>query len=544
MILRLRSQILVAAVAAFCSVGAAVDGTHKSIPWASKSYTLLARQMPLREALESFGVSEGIPVISSPGVRGTLAGDFKDLPPSEFLDKVAALHSLVWYYDGSAIHVSAVNEVVSRFVELRHIKVAEVSKMMISLGVDDPRYPLKAASEGGILMLSGPPRYVAVVSELIARAETQREAHASTAVETRVIPLKHTWADDVNFSVEGIESQATVRGVARMLEEIMASARQSPKVVEAGVTNSVTDGAMAQGFVPVIRPDNRLNAVIIRDRVSQLPVYERLVAELDRPEKLVEIQVTTLEMSETDALDWQLSLRADAVRNNISSAAGQETLNLADAARLATRGLAGAITYLGDDVKVSASLSAVREKGKARSISRSSILTLNNMSAAMSDMESCHARIVGKEVAELKEVTAGTRMQVKPRIVEEGVTNGARRVWLTLKLEDGGFEAVSVDAMPMTRTATLETHAAVEEGGSILLAGYLRKIKEDAHWGIPYLRDIPGIGWFFGGKTERDDTVRRLFILTPHIIDAEAVNVLPAQAVRQSDTSRPLSGIL
>ena len=61
---------------------------------------------------------------------------------------------------------------------------------------------------------------------------------------------------------------------------------------------------------------------------------------------------------------------------------------------------------------------------------------------------------------------------------------------------------------------------------------------EDAHWGIPYLRDIPGIGWLFGGKTERDDTVRRLFILTPHIIDAEAANVLPAQAVRQDDTSR------
>ena len=243
-------------------------------------------------------------------------------------------------------------------------------------------------------------------------------------------------------------------------------------------------------------------------------------------------------MSETDALDWQLSLKADAVRNNISGAAGQETLNLMDAARLATRGLAGAITYLGDEIKVSASLSAVRENGKARTISRSSILTLNNMSAAMSDIESCHARIVGKEVAELKEVTAGTRMQVKPRIAEVKGTNGVKRVWLTLRLEDGGFEAVSVDAMPMTRTATLETHTSVEEGGSILLAGYLRKIKEDAYWGIPYLRDIPGIGWLFGGKTVRDDTVRRLFILTPHIIDAESVNVFPAQTARQNDISR------
>ncbi len=538
MILIFRTQILCTAFMAVCLVGMAMGGTARSIPWSSKNYTLIARQMPLRDALESFGVSKGIPVISSSCVRGTLAGDFKDLSPSEFLDKVAALHSLVWYYDGSAIHVCAANEVVSKFIELKYVKAAEISAMMASLGIDDSRYPLKVDSKEDLLMLSGPPRYVAVVSEMIARAEKQREARKATEVETRVIPLKHTWADDVNFSVEGIESQATVRGVARILEDIMASAHQNSKVVEAGVTNTINATEAVQGFVPVICPDNRLNAVIIRDKVSQLPIYERLISELDRPQKLVEIAITVVEMSETDALDWQLSLKADAVRNNISGAAGQETLNLMDAARLATRGLAGAITYLGDEIKVSASLSAVRENGKARTISRSSILTLNNMSAAMSDIESCHARIVGKEVAELKEVTAGTRMQVKPRIAEAKGTNGVKRVWLTLRLEDGGFEAVSVDAMPMTRTATLETHTSVEEGGSILLAGYLRKIKEDAYWGIPYLRDIPGIGWLFGGKTVRDDTVRRLFILTPHIIDAESINVFPAQTARQNDISR------
>ena len=538
MILIFRTQILCTAFMAVCLVGMAMGGTARSIPWSSKNYTLIARQMPLRDALESFGVSKGIPVISSSCVRGTLAGDFKDLSPSEFLDKVAALHSLVWYYDGSAIHVCAANEVVSKFIELKYVKAAEISAMMASLGIDDSRYPLKVDSKEDLLMLSGPPRYVAVVSEMIARAEKQREARKATEVETRVIPLKHTWADDVNFSVEGIESQATVRGVARILEDIMASAHQNSKVVEAGVTNTINATEAVQGFVPVICPDNRLNAVIIRDKVSQLPIYERLISELDRPQKLVEIAITVVEMSETDALDWQLSLKADAVRNNISGAAGQETLNLMDAARLATRGLAGAITYLGDEIKVSASLSAVRENGKARTISRSSILTLNNMSAAMSDIESCHARIVGKEVAELKEVTAGTRKQVKPRIAEAKGTNGVKRVWLTLRLEDGGFEAVSVDAMPMTRTATLETHTSVEEGGSILLAGYLRKIKEDAYWGIPYLRDIPGIGWLFGGKTVRDDTVRRLFILTPHIIDAESINVFPAQTARQNDISR------
>ena len=202
------------------------------------------------------------------------------------------------------------------------------------------------------------------------------------------------------------------------------------------------------------------------------------------------------------------------------------------------KGLAGALTYLGDDVSVSASLSALREKGKARSVSRTSILTLNNMAAEMTDTQSYHARIVGTEVASLEEVTAGTKLQVKPRIVQSASTNLPDRVWLSMELQDGGFEAITVDAMPMTRSSSLETQAAVLEGHSILLAGYLRDIKESGGWGIPYLRDIPWIGWLFGGASYRNETVQRMFILTPYVIDVTTNDVVSVQAGRHRDVEK------
>jgi type II secretory pathway component GspD/PulD (secretin) len=104
-----------------------------------------------------------------------------------------------------------------------------------------------------------------------------------------------------------------------------------------------------------------------------------------------------------------------------------------------------------------------------------------------------------------------------------------------MELQDGGFESVTVDAMPMTRTSTLETQASVLENHSILLAGYMRDIKESAGWGIPYLRDIPWIGWLFGGASYRDETVQRLFILTPYIVDADSPDLVRDQATRQRD---------
>ena len=204
---------------------------------------------------------------------------------------------------------------------------------------------------------------------------------------------------------------------------------------------------------------------------------------------------------------------------------------------LAGRGLAGALSYVGSHTRVSASLNALRAKGRLRHISRSSLLTLNNMAAEMTDTQSYHAKVVGREVATLEEVSAGTKLGVKPRLVPVAGTNVTDLVWLTMELQDGGFESVAVDAMPMTRTSTLETQAAVREGETIMLAGYFRKVSDDAGWGIPYLRDIPWIGWIFGGASVRNETVQRLFLLTPRVVELDAVELARLQAVRNRGTS-------
>ena len=541
----MRKQILCAAAALvvvmFASCASAADKSAvKRLPWKNPEYTLVARQMPIRSALESFSVAQGIPILLSDRVTGVLSGDFKRVPPADFLDRISAVHNLTWYYDGTALYIYTVGEMGSTLIDLRYMKADEVLKMMVELGVEDSRFPLKTASNGELIMVSGPPRYVMLVSEMIARADKLREQRTFTVVETRIFPLKHTWADDVSFSVTSPESTTTIRGIARLLEEIM-NGGSSPAPVREGDSTNETDRLLANAdsaFRPVIRPENRLNAVIVRDTVTRLPMYEKLIADLDRPQKLVEIGVTVLEMSQEDALDWQLSLKVSGVKDEFEGAAGQNAANLFNSATLGGKGLAGALTYLGDDVTVSASLSALREKGKARSISRTSILTLNNMSAEMTDTQSYHARVVGTEVATLEEVSAGTKLQVKPRIVHAVSTNEPDRVWLSMELQDGGFEAISVDAMPMTRSSSLETQAAVLEGHSIMLAGYLRDIKESGGWGIPYLRDIPWIGWLFGGSSTRNETVQRMFILTPYVIDVTTNDVLSVQADRQRGIER------
>ncbi|MBR4171618.1 MAG: type III secretion system outer membrane ring subunit SctC [Kiritimatiellae bacterium] len=537
---RLARLIWVGVVAVATAIGTATAAPGVKIPWKMETYTLVAREMNLRTALETFAVSQGLSVVLSDKVNGFFSGDFKNMPPQEFLEKVATLHNLTWYYDGAALYFYVSGEIQTLLLDLQYMKANEVRSMLADLCVEDVRFPIKTTSNEELIMVSGPPRYVTLISELIAKADKLRELRTFNEVETRLFPLKNTWADDVSFKVSSPESSMTLKGMARILEELMSSGGNNGKARDAetnGTDNVLTpiEQTMTSAFRPIIRPENRLNAVLIRDVSSRMPMYEKLIAQLDLPQKLIEIGVTVVELSKKDALDWQLSLKVTGERGEFAGGVGQNANTLFAVPDMASKGLAGALTYLGKDVNVAASLTSLREQGKARSISRTSLLTANNFAAQLTDMQSYHARVVGTEVATLEEVTAGTKLQIKPRIVTSPATNVPNQVWLSLELDDGGFESVTVDAMPMTRSSMLQTQTAVFEDESIMLAGYFRDIEEKAGWGIPYLRDIPWIGWLFGGSSTKRETVQRMFILTPHIVDLDAEMLARLQATRLRD---------
>ena len=514
-----------------------VEGAE--IPWKLPTYTLVARDMDLRVAFDTFAVAQGLSVVMSDSVSGVFSGDFRDVPPAEFLDKIAITHNLIWYYDGAALYIYGSGEIATILLDLRYMKAGEVRSMLAELGVEDSRFPLKTTSNDELMMVSGPPRYVSLVAETVAKADKLREMRTFNEVEIRLFPLMNTWADDVTFTISTTESSVSIKGVAHLLEELMdvssSRVRESVGTNYVGEAKSQLEEMTGASFRPMIKPENRLNAVLVRDVKSRLPMYGELIRQLDVPQKLVEVDVTVVELSKNDAMDWQLSLKVEGTKNKTTGAAGQNAANLVQPANLGGQGLAGALTYLGNDATVSASLSALKSKGKARSISRTSLITMNNLAAQMTDMQSYHAKVVGTEVASLEEVTAGTKLQIKPRIVQSPSTNVANQVWLTLELDDGGFETLSVDSMPMTRSSTLLTQTAVFENESIMLAGYLRDIEEEAGWGIPYLRDIPFIGWLFGGAYTHKETVQRMFILTPRIVDLDAEMLARLQSTRLRD---------
>ncbi len=519
---------------------ASVAAASGDIPWRTPIYSLVARSMNVREALDAFGIAQGIGVVMSQGVSGEFSGDFKDMPADEFLSRVTAMHNLTWYYDGAALYVYGAGEIETTLVDLAYMKAGEVREMLRELGVEDERFPLKTTSNDELVLVSGPPRYVQLVLATIAKADKLRELRTYNEIETRIFPIANTWADDVSLDADSPEGSCAIKGVATLLREMMESTGGG-KSRDAVTTNSTLDTLsqkMGDEFKPTILSDPRLNAVIVRDIASRMPMYERLIEQLDVPVPLVEISITILELSKEDALDWELELKGQVAKKKLTAAAGQVAGNLVAPDGIGGTGLAGALTYLGHDFNLAASLTALKQKGKARTISRPTLITLNNIAAEMTDTQSYHARVINENVASLEAVSAGIEMRIKPRIVPAKGSNSLDQVWLSLEIIDGGFESVAVDSMPMTRNSEVTTQAAVYEGDAILVGGYLRDIVERKSWGIPILRSIPLIGWLFGGTSSQTTTVQRMFIVTPYIVTLDQVDLARIQATRQRNVQR------
>ncbi|MBO4345677.1 MAG: hypothetical protein J5833_07970, partial [Victivallales bacterium] len=122
------------------------SATAPSVPWKTSEYTLLAREMDIREVLMGFGTSQGLSVILSKNVVGMVSGDFRKQPPQQFLETITMLNNLTWYYDGTSLYIYSSGEIQTLLIDLKYMKADEVRTMLAELGVEDARFPLKTTS--------------------------------------------------------------------------------------------------------------------------------------------------------------------------------------------------------------------------------------------------------------------------------------------------------------------------------------------------------------------------------------------------------------
>jgi type III secretion protein C len=584
---------LLLTLACACTAVQAAD-----LPSRGKPFRIDAADKPLPDLLREIAAAQGITAVVDPKVSGTVSGRFalSGNPGSVqmLLNSLCSANGLTWYYDGAFLFVDPASEARSEVLAIAPGNAARISETLARLRIADPRYTLSVSERDGHVHVSGPKRYVEMVKQTV-RLIDQRSARVDAA-EVRMFPLRYAWAADFRLARNGKEvaipgvasvlrnlygksggsaaagssgGAASVRnrlppmsiGPSRQIQLSSGESVNAPKIDLGGMAASSgameDDGsgggspAFSGGELPQFQADTRMNAVLVRDIPERMARYEKLITSMDSRPRLVEIEVTIMDIS-TDTLDslgvdWRL--RGDHFDlqtgrgNNPPLTWGQANSEAGQSVTVNTNGLAttplGALftASIGNDVRryLLTRVHALAQKGNANFVARPKVLTLDNNEAVLENFSEFYVRVDGFQDAGLFRVTAGTAVRVTPLIIDE--QNG-RGVMMSIDIQDGDLSSASVDRIPIVRRRTVNTQALVAEGTSLLIAGYTSEEKTNATSGVPVLSAIPVLGKLFQYSEKKQLNMERFYLLTPRLVvpgGAQAAPALPAAPAAPAD---------
>jgi len=188
-----------------------------------------------------------------------------------------------------------------------------------------------------------------------------------------------------------------------------------------------------------------------------------------------------------------------------------------------------------------ARVTALASNGNANFVARPKVMTLDNTEAVLENLSEFYVRVDGFQDAGLFSITSGTGVRVTPLIIDE---KSGRGVMMSIDIVDGDLSSQAVDRIPIVRRRTVNTQALVEEGSSLLIAGYSSEERSNATSGVPVLKDIPAVGNLFKYSDKKQVNMERFYLLTPRLVvpgAAASAPVLPLSTPRPASPVTPVT---
>jgi type II secretory pathway component GspD/PulD (secretin) len=182
--------LLAAIVALVAMTGGLAIGSE--LPDANAPYRYVSKNQDLTAVIRFFGRNLGIAVNVDPGVSGnTTPGTDRQFTRRTYLERLAAEFGLVWFFDGSTLHVNSSNKVETEVFPLRQNNGVQVVETLVHLGMYQPKFTHRFDLRTRVFLVSGPPAYVQIVKKTVKalkEAERTRVTVLRGAVEIPLVP--------------------------------------------------------------------------------------------------------------------------------------------------------------------------------------------------------------------------------------------------------------------------------------------------------------------------------------------------------------------
>lgn len=484
--------------------------------WKHSAYAYEAIQAPLATVLKDFANAYGVS-LSMNGVSGVVDAKLRSANAEEFLDRLALEHQLQWFVYNGKLYISPRSAQVSQRLEVSADAAPDLKQALTDIGLLDNRFGWGELPDEGVVLISGPARYIELVRDF-----SREKVKPAEKQQVMMFPLRYAAVADRQINYR--EQSMTIPGVASILEGMLESQRSvppSPQDPRANVEAMQGMADMARGKILSlagerasdraevktkaaglrrVAADIRNNAVLIYDNPDKRASYQQLVDQLDLPSNLVEIDAIILDIDRNQLVN--LESRWLARGGDVSF--GSSLLN------------SGTSTlFISDFERFFAEIQALEGRGMASVIARPSVLTLENQPAVIDFSRTQYITATGERVASIQPVTAGTSLQVLPRSIPGGPQN---RFQLIVDIEDGQLEQIPGQQTPTVKRGTISTQAMIGENRSLVIGGFHVDERGEQSDKIPVLGHLPWVGPLFSSTRREVSRRERLFILTPRLI--------------------------
>jgi general secretion pathway protein D len=303
----------------------------------------------------------------------------------------------------------------------------------------------------------------------------------------------------------------------------------------AGAGN-VGDVGILEGQVRFIA-DETTNAVIVATFPRVWSEVELIIRQLDKMPRQVLIEVLVAEITLTDdtrlGIDWAIrSGRFNLARTDsgVSTPLSGLPLDESSLSSLSTTLGSGltAFTFGGGAVAFFTLVNALASENRVNVLSNPHVLTQENKKAIINVSDSIP--IVTSQVAPLAGVGSGTSATT---VGTQTVEYRDAGVILTVTPRIGELGTVALDVKqevnslgpqePPTNSRRIikreaETSVVLVNNQTLVLGGIIKETRTVDDHGIPYLKNIPLLGFLFGAKGLKIEKTELLILITPRVI--------------------------
>lgn len=162
-------------------------------------------------------------------------------------------------------------------------------------------------------------------------------------------------------------------------------------------------------------------------------------------------------------------------------------------------------------------LSALESDGKGKVMSSPRIVTADQSKAVIEQGTELPYQIsAGTGVTSLAFRKANLKLEVTPQITPEGA------IVLDLDIAKDNVGQVTPAGFAID-TKHLKTQVLVENGGTVMIGGIYETSEQEDEYKVPFLGDIPVLGYLFKNRRKATSKQELLVFITPKMLDQSAV---------------------